>query len=148
MSDPLLTDLKARLAEHGITNVALSRAPDQPDAVITISSYGAEPSRDNTADNLPVLERLAAQVITRGAVTDGVKGATDKAWAAYRALVGRHVKLPPGNTTQRHYDWITANQVPYHLGHDQNDRPLIVFNLSVQRHGNVTAPTKPAAPTP
>lgn len=145
MSNPLLTDLKARLAEYGITGVTLGQLPDQPDAATALSDYGAEPSRDNTADNLPVLERLAVQVLTRGSKTGGISEAETRAWSAYRALVGRHLILPPASPT-RHYDWITAQQVPYHLGFDQNDRPLVVFNVSIQRWGNVTAPTKPATP--
>lgn len=134
----VLTDMRARLLDAGIgTPIALARVPDQPDAVIAIREYPAERSRDFTGRGLPVFERSAVQVIARAARDAGVAAAESIAWAAYRALSGRHALVEVGSSAQE-YDWIVANHAPAHLGFDDNDRPLIVTNFSVQRWGDVT----------
>lgn len=133
MSDTLLTDLRARLVAAGITGTQLGRLEDQPDAATALSDYGAGPSRDVMTNGLPVLETRAVQVLTRGTAAGGLAACETTAWAAYRALVGRHVRLPNPTTGPRAYDWIAAVQAPYHLGFDTLDRPLIVFNVEIQR---------------
>ena len=143
MPDPLLTDLKARLTAGGITTpIHLSGLQATPDAAIALTDYSAGPPRDVAATGLPVLEALAVQVLTRGSREAGTSGAMTTAVAAMRALVGRHLRLPPTgpDAGARVYDWIAAAQHPYHLGFDQQDRPLIVFNVLIQRHGNPARP--------
>jgi hypothetical protein len=133
-----MVDMRSRLTDAGITTpIALGRVPDQPDAILAIREYTAERSRDFTADGLPVLERLAVQVIARAAKDAGIAAAESIAWAAYRALSGRHVDVTTGSDYQP-YDWIEANHTPTHLGFDENDRPLVVCNFSVQRWGDVS----------
>lgn len=141
MSNPqLLPDLKARLDAFGIAPVQLGRMRDTPDHVIALNTYPGDPSRDHTSDGLPVLESHNVQVMIRASARDGIAGAETLAYRAYRAIVGRHLLLPNPTTGPRRYDWIRAPRVPAYVGHDQNDRPIVTFDLEIQRWGDVTPP--------
>ena len=130
----VLTDLRARLVAAGITTpIALARVPDTPDAVIALRAIPAGPSRDLDGRMRPVLERHSVQLIARAAKDAGHAAADAIAWAAYRALLGKHLTI-----NGRRYDWITATSVPAQLGRDQNDRPLAVVKFDVQTHGDLT----------
>jgi hypothetical protein len=134
----LLADMRTRLTDAGITTpIALGRTPDQPDALIAILESVAERSRDFTADGLPVLERRGLQLRARAGKDAGIAAAEAIAWAAYRALSGRHAEVATGSDYQP-YDWIIARHAPAHIGFDDNDRPIVVCNFSVQRWGDVT----------
>ena len=129
-----LADLRTRLlaASFG-TPIALGRIPDTPDTVLALLEYPGMRSRDFDANMSPVLERISVRMIARAGKNAGVSAAESIAWAAYRALRGKHVTI--GVNT---YDWITANAVPAPLGFDDNDRPLYIVKWSLQRHGDLT----------
>lgn len=139
--NPLLTDLEARLQRYGVGPIHKSRMQDQPDTVLMLTDYTSDPSKDITRDGLPVLQAFNVQVMARAARTEGVSAAEDLAWDAMRALVGRHLLLPDPITGPRRYDWIRATALPYHIGFDERDRPIVTFNLEIQRWGDVTPPT-------
>lgn len=131
----LLPDLRTRLQAMGITTtIELGRMTDTPDLQLALTEYGAEPSRDNDGRELPALERFAVQIQGRSA--SAVGAAMDATRAAARAIVGKHLTI-----SGRRYDWIRQQQEPFHAGFDENDRPLCVCNLSIQRWGNLAART-------
>lgn len=134
----VLLDMQARLSDQGVlTTVALARLPDAPDSILALREYGAERSVDFTGSGLPVLERFAVQLVARASKDAGADAAEALAWEAYRALVGKHIEVTRGSLVNR-YDWVYANAVPHHAGYDQNDRPLVIVNFSLQRWGDVT----------
>lgn len=139
----VLTDLKSLLTSYGFaTTVQLSRLEDTPDAALAMRTYSGGPNKDLDGRSLPVLNSLAVQVIARAGKDAGVAAAQAIANQAFQILAARHATLPlTGGGTKRTYDWIKANQRPYHLGFDENDRPLVVFNLTIQQHGDLTPPT-------
>lgn len=129
-----LTDLRDRLTTASFTTpIALGRIPHDPDAVLALLEYPGERSRDFDASMRPVLERISVRMIARSGKSAGVAAAEAIAWAAYRALRGKHVTINAST-----YDWITANAVPAPLGFDDNDRPLYIVKWSLQRHGDLT----------
>lgn len=148
MSTYLLPDLRDRLLAGGITTpIHLGRLQDQPDTVIALNDYGAGPSKDPDGRNLPALEVQAVQVIVRAGRADGMEAAHALAKTARRILSGRHLRLGAGGA--RSYDWIKALQEPHSLGHDENGRPLVLFNLDIQRWGDLSpVPTPPPTPDP
>lgn len=148
MSNHLLPDLKARLDAFGIMPVHLGRMRDQPDHAIALIPYPGDASRDHAASGLPVLESHNVQVMIRASTRDGIAGAETLAYRAYRAIVGRHLLLPDPATGPRRYDWIRAPRVPAYVGTDQNDRPIVTFDLEIQRWGDVTPPEPEPEPTP
>ena len=135
----LLTELEERLVAAGVTTpIALARIPDQPDAVVALRETQAGPSRDMNASGLPALEARALQVFVRVGKDSGVAAAEAIAVTVFRELSGRHFVHAYGSDPTEHYDWVLANHMPYHLGFDQNDRPIVVLNFRVQRWGDVT----------
>ena len=130
----VLTDLRDRLTAASITtHIELSRLPTAPDVVIALRAIPAGASRDLDGRMRPVLERHSVQLIARAAKGAGHAAADAIAWAAYRALLGKHLTI-----NGRKYDWISANAVPAQLGRDDNDRPLSVVKFDVQTHGDLT----------
>lgn len=131
--------LAKRLEDAGFsTPVELARVPDQPDAVLALVERPGGPSRDLNATNLPALETLRVHLTARVGKDEGVAAAEAIANAAYRALVGRHLRITPTGLAPAVFDWIRATHVPAHAGYDANDRPLVTTTLLLQRHGSLT----------
>lgn len=134
----VLDAMEARLEAAGITTpIALSRIPDAPDTIITLRMTSPGPGKDRNADGFPALEQHAIQALVRVGKDDGVQAALDIGSAVYRALVGRHFQHAWGSDPTENYDWCLANHLPYHLGYDMNDRPLVVLNVTTQRWANL-----------
>ena len=132
----VLVDLHARLVAQGYAGtVQLARLDATPDAVLCLRQYQAEPSRDRDARDLPALERLAVQMLVRGAMNAGLNEPMNRAEQAYRALSGRHLTI-----NARRYDWVYSDSPPVPFGYDENDRPLVLVNWSIQRWGDLTVP--------
>lgn len=141
----LLTDMEARLVAGGYTGtIALARLPDQPDEVLALREYQAEPSRDRNGRGLPALERRAVQMVVRVGRDAGLDRAELLARQAYFILSGRHVD-GAGVAPQR-YDWLLASTVPTPMGYDDLDRPVYVCSWDVQMWGDLTATEPEEAP--
>lgn len=135
----VLLDLRHFLMREQFPDVVmLGRVPDQPDTLVALREYPAEPSVDVGANGLPALERRAVQLLARCGKDEGEYVAERLAWRAYRILVGRHVTVEREFGYPERYDWVRANATPALLGYDANDRPLYVVNFSVQRWGDVS----------
>lgn len=144
-----LADLKSLLQQYGFTGatIQLSRLEDSPDAALALISYAGGANRDLTGHSIPVLNTLSVQVLVRVGKDAGVATAMTTAESAWRILTGRHLALPPtGGGAKRRYDWIRAEQAPYHLGFDENDRPIVAWNLNLQQIGDASNPQVPAPP--
>jgi hypothetical protein len=143
MANGMLADMRQRLADVGFVDapVATGRLPDTPDAVLALIEYESLPPLDFDATNLPVLERMSLQVIARVGKDAGIGAAEALAWDAYARLSGRHVEVTPASGITNRYDFIRANHTPAHVGYDDNDRPLVVVNFSLQRWGDMEVPT-------
>lgn len=142
MSDDVLEHLRARLEARGPAGLAIQpgKMQDSPDRAVALLDYDAGPSKDPDGKGRPVLQALAVQVITRGARRDGAAAARRLAGEVHAALIGRHERLPDPAAGPWHYDWIQSIQHPYYLGDDENGRPLVVFNLDIQRWAIEPAP--------
>ena len=132
-------DIAERLAAKGLGTIAGSgpeptifpgRRPDSPDRMLSVQSYPGDPPRLLDGDNLPADERVAFQITARVARGSGQGAAEVLADQAFRALVGRHLTI-----NGRTYHWIRANHLPASIGVDENDRPLVVVNMTARRRG-------------
>lgn len=148
MITEVLADLKALLQHYAFTaaTIQLSRMEDAPDAALALIGYAGGANRDLTGHGIPVLNTLNVQVLVRGSKDGGVATVMATAESAWRILTGRHVRFPLTGTTRRTYDWIRAEQAPYHLGFDENDRPIVSWNLSLQQLGDASNPVVPSPP--
>lgn len=125
----VLTDLATLLTSVGAP-VVPGRRPAAPDRVVSLQTYPGDPNRILDANNLPADERLAVQVTAR-AERGNQAAAEALAEAAFRAVSRRHVVL-----NGRAYDWIRANHYPAYVGVDENDRPMVVVNVTARRRGS------------
>jgi hypothetical protein len=126
----LLDDIGTLLQAAGVGQLGVtlfkSFMPASPDTAVALIEYGGlAPERHMAA--LPgrmTLEQPSIQLLSRS--TDYVI-ARDKAELAFRALDGYS-----GTLGGRRY-WVAANQSPYYLHRDANDRAWIAFNALVKK---------------
>ena len=124
----VLRDLATLLTGVGAP-IITGRRPATPDRMVSLQTYPGDPNRYLDANNLPADERLAVQLTAR-AERNNQAAAETLAEAAFRAVTQRHVTI-----NGRRYAWIRANHYPAYAGTDENDRPLVVVNLTIRRHG-------------
>lgn len=134
----VLTDLADRMEAEGVGTKWNGSTGDismgmRFDAInspaLFLQTYAGDPSRIRNEEYLAADERLNVQVLARG--PKGNQGAAETlAVNAWTAVQGRHVTI--NNSTYAH---IRAPQYPAYLGVDEQDRPLVVFNLELRRHG-------------
>lgn len=111
--------------------LALSMMPDStasPDRIVAlIETPGTPPLATVEVDEPGLQVRVRGQSIM-SASTAYIE-ARAKAEDAYQALHG----LDPGTYSSRYYAGVWADQTPYLLQYDDNNRPEIAFNLRVYR---------------
>ena len=132
----VLIDLATRLQAAGVGTrwngttgtIVLGRRIDKPgDTILALQTYPGDPSRLRDADYQAADERYNVQVTARAVAQ---KDAEDLANTAWTAVQGRHLTI-----NQNRYAHIRAPQKPAYIGVDEGDRPLVVFNLEIRRHG-------------
>lgn len=127
----VLNDLGTYLASKNVgvlwTDIFLGRRPANPHLCLTLQTYPGDPNRLHGDTNVPADERLAVQVMARGPV-DGQAAAETLAESAFTRIAFRY-QVINGNR----YAWCRANQRPAYVGVDENNRPLISFNVTLRR---------------
>lgn len=112
--------------------LALSMMPDStasPDRIVAvIPTPGSPPLADQVE-----LDEPGVQIRVRGQSYMSASTAFQEAWAkaedAYAILHG----LAPGTYSGRYYAGVWAEQSPFLLRYDENNRPEVAFNLRVYR---------------
>jgi hypothetical protein len=128
---PILDDLALYLEQQGVgtrgTNLFANWLPDAPSTCVILFEYGGLESIKPMAPgaNSAVLEMPFIQILARS--TDPVV-ARARAQSAFAALDGYR-----GTLNGATYGWITANQPPFFLQRDQNDRTWFSFNVAVKK---------------
>ncbi|MDR9391962.1 MAG: minor capsid protein [Trueperaceae bacterium] len=129
----VLLDLANRIHDEGVatlwSDLTVGRMPDTPDEIVTLQTYAGDASRIRNDMNLPADERFNVQVLVR-AEPDNQYAAETLAAEVYDAVQFRNQTLDSG----QRYAYARAVQQPAFLTIDENDRPLVAFNLEVRRH--------------
>lgn len=127
----LSTQSIASSSGEGGWYLALSMMPDStasPDRIVAVIPTPGTPPLATVE-----LDEPGVQIRVRGQSYMSASTAFQEAWskaeAAYTALHG----LAPGTYSGRYYAGIWAEQSPFLLRYDENNRPEVAFNLRVYR---------------
>lgn len=131
-----LPELAGALVAGGLgltvgTNLFYGPVQDRPETVPVVGLlpyFGGKPSEALFGAADLVFEWPRIQVNIRGAA-DGLEAALTLAEGVYKAL-GKIQAQTLGSTF---YHQVTCLQPPYVLRYDENRRPLVVFNVSVEK---------------
>jgi hypothetical protein len=110
------------------TTLFLGTLPATPDACMAIKEYPGSPPDFVFGDNNISVEYPRVQVLARGA-QDDYATARSQAELAYKAL-GAAVAQSISGTRYLAFRPLTA---PFDLGRDANNRPIIGFNLLIEK---------------
>lgn len=129
----LLLDLATLIHDEGVatlwSDLTVGRMPDAPDQVVALQTYAGDSSRIRNDTNLPADERFNVQVLVRGEPDDQYAAET-LASSVHDVVSFRSETLQSG----RRYAYARAVQEPAFLQVDDNNRPIVAFNLEVRRH--------------
>lgn len=131
-----LTELGVYLAGASLgltvgTNLFYGPVQDRPETTALVGLlpyFGSRPSEGQFGAAALAYEWPRVQVNVRG-VPDGLEGALTMAESVYQAL--GQVQAQTLSTT--FYHQITCLQPPYVLRYDAHRRPLVVFNVQIEK---------------
>ena len=126
--DELGTYLEAQVASLTLgTNLFLGRLPDDPDTCVVLYEYGGDvPVYTMGSDAMPPVERPRMQILTRAAGYSSARTLSLECWTAIEAILNESVS---GTLYHR----ISANQSPFPLERDSQDRVLFAQNFRVMK---------------
>lgn len=131
----VLDEMTTYLAAQGVgtvgTDLFAGLLPDTPDACVALLETGGMPAAHTVGGGgagSAVFERPSIQVICRGAKHD-YAAARAKAGTAFTKLDG----LANTTLSGTRYLSIFAAQPPFLIGRDENERPLVGFNVEVAK---------------
>jgi hypothetical protein len=120
----LVEDLVGTLAPSG--DIWVDFSPPAPDDVFVVTGTGGFLA-DYVMDRVsPTIENATAQILSRSDDRDTAASNAQAAYDALNSVVDRWV----GDTR---YLEVRAQQPPFRLGKDENERWLYVFNVQVKR---------------
>lgn len=128
----VLDDLAVYGASNGLGTVGTSifkgRMPDAPDECLALIPYGGLASQQQYGSDALKWEFPRVQVIARASRHDYSTAQTmaDEAYRAYAQIMAETV-----NGT--FYHCVTPLQPPFSMGLDDNERPIVGFNLQVEK---------------
>lgn len=106
--------------------IMLGSRPDYPDKVLVLAEYPGGPPEYSQDVDLPVAERPAVQVVARDITYDGASALAHAAWRALSRINNQTL-------TGTYYRSVRPNNSPGIMGTDTNDRPMVFFNLSIEK---------------
>ena len=118
-----VTITNGTMPEKGERNVAIFEYAGMGPSVFTMGS-------EDNGNSLEACEHVAFQVQCR--VGTDYDEAREILEIVYRRLNGRKDYQNP-NDTEYLYQWIRAKHPPFHLGNDENNRPIVVCNFEAMR---------------
>ena len=120
------TYLEAQVASLTLgTNLFLGRLPDDPDTCVVLYEYGGDvPVNTMGSDAMPPVERPRMQILTRAAGYSSARTLSLECWTAIEAVLNESLS---GTLYHR----ISANQSPFPLERDSQDRVLFAQNFRV-----------------
>jgi hypothetical protein len=128
----LLDDMLTYLSSGGVatsgTNLFAGILPPNPDAAVAVyetGGRGTAKAMGNVAGQAHV-EYARVQVVSRGSQF-GYAAARQTAQKAFLLLDG----LPRRTINGVQYHWASAIQTPFLMGLDEQQRPMIAFNVDV-----------------
>jgi len=126
--DELGTYLEAQVASLTLgTNLFLGRLPDDPDTCVVLYEYGGDvPVNTMGSDAMPPVERPRIQIMTRAAGYSSARTLSLECWTAIEAILNESLS---GTLYHR----ISANQSPFPLERDSQDRVLFAQNFRVMK---------------
>jgi len=126
MLDDLGTYLEAQVGSLTLgTNLFLGRMPDSPDVCVTLYEYGGgAPTNVMGGDNMPPIEEPRVQVLTRADGYTATRTLAGECWTAIEAILNESLS---GTLYHR----VSANQSPFPLERDSQDRVLFAQNFRV-----------------
>jgi len=124
--DELGTYLDAQVASLTLgTNLFLGRLPDDPDTCVVLYEYGGDaPVNTMGSDAMPPVERPRIQIMTRATGYSSARTLSLECWTAIEAVLNESLS---GTLYHR----ISANQSPFPLERDSQDRVLFAQNFRV-----------------
>ena len=109
------------------TNLFLGRLPDDPDTCVVVYEYGGEaPVNTMGSDAMPYVEQPRIQVLTRASGYSSARTLALQCWTAVEAVLNESLS---GTLYHR----VAANQSPFPLERDSQDRVLFAQNFRVQK---------------
>ena len=126
--DELGTYLDAQVASLTLgTNLFLGRLPDDPDTCVVLYEYGGDaPVNTMGSDAMPPVERPRIQIMTRATGYSSARTLSLECWTAIEAVLNESLS---GTLYHR----ISANQSPFPLERDSQDRVLFAQNFRVMK---------------
>lgn len=109
------------------TNLFLGRLPDDPDTCVSVYEYGGDaPVNTMGSDAMPPVEQPRIQLLTRAAGYSSARTLALSCWTAIESVLNESL-------SGTRYHRITANQSPFPLERDSQDRVLFAQNFRVQK---------------
>lgn len=126
--DDLGTYLDSQVATLTLgTNLFLGRIPDDPDTCVALFEYGGNaPTSTMGGDALPPIENPNIQVLTRGSGYASARTLAFECWTAIEAILNETL-------TATLYHRVSANQSPFPLERDSQDRVIWAQNFRVMK---------------
>lgn len=126
--DEIGTYLEAQVGSLALgTNLFLGRLPDDPDTCVVVYEYGGEtPVNTMGSDAMPYVEQPRIQVLTRAAGYSSARTLALQCWTAIEGVLNESL-------SGTRYHRIAANQSPFPLERDSQDRVLFAQNFRVQK---------------
>lgn len=128
----LLDDLGAYLGSQVAsltlgTNLFLGRMPDTPDTCVALYEYGGDvPLNVMGSDALPPVEQPRLQVLVRAAGYSSARTLALECWTEIEGILNESLS---GTLYHR----VAANQSPFPLERDSQDRVIWAQNFRVQK---------------
>ncbi|MGA1036649.1 MAG: minor capsid protein [Ilumatobacteraceae bacterium] len=109
------------------TNLFLGRMPDDPDTCVTVYEYGGDaPVNTMGSDAMPPVEQPRIQILVRASGYSTARTLALSCWTAVEAILNE-------NLSGTRYHRVSANQSPFPLERDSQDRVLFAQNFRVQK---------------
>lgn len=121
-----LEEMKAVLQAAGITDpIYTGWQPDAPGTCLTLYEYAGRPADTQTGTETPGLQVRIRQAVS----AQDYQAGRNQAQAVFMALHDKK-NFKSGRTTYIH---ITAQQSPFFLSRDANNRPEFIINFLVKK---------------